>query len=224
MKANDTIEFFYHKFLYNPKNALIPRYETELLVREALKIINYNKIDIVIDVGTWTWIIPISIEKNINKTIEIYALEKSKKAISIANDNKKFLNSSIKIIESDLISYFFNKYDSLKNLECKNILFTANLPYIKLNDWINMSEDTRNEPKMALFWWKKTWFELYQKLIKQIIKFKDIYKAKKLILISEIWFDQRIISEDFLNILGLNPKYISDDANHDRIFLIDIPC
>ena len=51
-----------------------------------------------------------------------------------------------------------------KYWENGKILLLTNLPYIKNDDWENMSEDTRFEPKTALFGGEKTGFELYEKL------------------------------------------------------------
>ncbi|MDD2516414.1 MAG: hypothetical protein PHF26_04325, partial [Candidatus Gracilibacteria bacterium] len=57
---NKEVEFFYRKFFVN-KNVLIPRLETESLVRETIKIVKENNINTLIDVGTGSGIIPIAI-------------------------------------------------------------------------------------------------------------------------------------------------------------------
>lgn len=45
---------------------------------------------------------------------------------------------------------------------------SANLPYIKAWDKINMDKEVYTfEPELALYWWEKTGFELYEKLIFQ---------------------------------------------------------
>ena len=57
-----------------------------------------------------------------------------------------------------------------KHWENEKILLLSNLPYIKNDDWENMSEDTRFEPKTALFGGEKTGFELYEKLFTEIFE------------------------------------------------------
>lgn len=214
----EEVEFFYLKFYYN-KYVLTPRLETESLVREAIKLIKQTNIDVLIDVWLWSGIIPISIEKNI-KIDKLYWLEKSSRAIALANINKTKHNSNIKIIKSDLLSFFFeNKNFDIEN---KNILITANLPYIKNDDWINMSEDTRFEPKMALFWWKNTGFELYEKFYNQILKFKLIHNPNRILVIVEIGFDQREIAKNFLEKIWIQSKFSSDLRNIQRFIISEM--
>lgn len=45
------VEFFYQKFFVN-EHVLIPRYETETLVRKAISICKENNIDTIVDIGT----------------------------------------------------------------------------------------------------------------------------------------------------------------------------
>lgn len=214
MPNMDEIEFFYKKFFFN-KNVLVPRFETEILVREAINIIKKNKIKTLIDIGTWSWIIPISIDLNTDID-QIFAIEKSKKALKIAKINKEKLWSKTSFLEGDLLKIFIQ--DWLKNFSWQ-ILITANLPYIKQNDWENMSSDTRFEPKMALFWWKDTGFELYEKFFRQIIIFKKIYN-QQLFILCEIWFDQKEVATKFLTKNGFCFSFIKDLSGVDRILEI----
>lgn len=215
----ETIEFFYQKFQYN-RNVLTPRFDTEVLVRKSIETIKNNNYDTLIDVWIWSWIIWISVEKN-SSILEFYWLDLSSKALKIAQINKEKLSSKIKLIKSDLLKEFIdnqNKY----NLKNKNVIITANLPYIKAWDWENMSEDTILEPKMALFWWKKTWFELYKKLIKQTFKFREIYETKKITIIAEFGFDQEDIVRDFFEKQNIEYSLFSDLRWINRFFIYEI--
>lgn len=199
----EEIEFFYTKFAYN-KNVLTPRFDTESLVREAISLIKKEQINTLIDIWVWSWIIPISIWKN-TKLDKIIAIDKSKKALKIAKLNAQKNKVLIDFIEGDLLRPFINsKYNISWNL-----LITANLPYIKNEDRINMSSDTRFEPKMALFWGEKTGFEIYERFFIQVLKFREIYK-NKIYLICEIWFDQKEVAQKFLTKLGLNFSFFPD--------------
>jgi len=215
----DVIEFFYIKFYYDPKSALVPRFDTECLVREAIKTVKENDIKILVDVWTWTWIIPISIEKNTNSLTKIYWIDISEEALIIANKNKELNNSTIELIESDLLTKFLNWEIQLDK---RIILITANLPYIKDDDRENMWEDVKNEPRVALFWWKDTWFELYEKFFEQIFELKSKYSDLKIIIICEFWFDQSKIAEDYFQNKNLKFKFFLDLCWVIRFIYIEI--
>ena len=68
------------------------------------------------------------------------------------------------------------------------------------------------EPKLALFWWEKTGFELYEKLIKQLQKLKILQKIKEIILFIEIWFDQKEFAVNFLEKNWLKYKIFKDNS------------
>jgi release factor glutamine methyltransferase len=58
------VEFFYLDFFVD-ENVLIPRLETESLVRRVLQETKETTPDILVDIGTGSGIIPVSIGKNI---------------------------------------------------------------------------------------------------------------------------------------------------------------
>jgi hypothetical protein len=83
-----------------------------------------------------------------------------------------------------------------------------------------------NEPDVALYWWQNTGFELYEKLINQIIELKNknwnienLYKQEILLFI-EIWFDQYEISKKFLQNKQLKFEYFYDSNRIRRILKI----
>jgi methylase of polypeptide subunit release factors len=77
------------------------------------------------------------------------------------------------------------------------------------------------EPNLALYWWKKTWFELYEKLIYQILELKSIYNTKSILLFIEIGFDQKETSESFINKLNLNFEIFKDNRGIHRCIKIN---
>lgn len=211
------VEFFYRKFFVN-KHVLIPRFETESLVREAIKIAKNENIDTLIDVWTGSGIIPISINADIwvKKT---YAVDISKTALKVASRNAKKHNIKIDFLKSDLLQVFM-KYDNFDF--SGNILITANLPYIKAGDWENMSEDTIHEPKKALFWWKITWFETYERLFLMLYDFISNFKPNKIFIVCEIGYDQKEIADKFLQKIGFkNYSFVKDLSWIERFIIID---
>jgi len=212
---------FYSLNFYVDSRVLIPRDDTEIIVDKAINtIINYKSITL-IDVGTWSSCIPISIIKNTIKVNNCYVIDISKNALEISKKNiiNHNLEKKIKQINWDLLKNILsdNSYD-LK----KNVIITANLPYIKNNDFKNIDKETiQFEPALALYWWKNTWFELYEKLIYQSINLKKIKDLNSLTLFIEIWFNQKEYSEKYLNNLNLKFNTFKDNNWINRCIKIE---
>jgi len=146
-------EFFRLEFKVN-KNVLIPRPETELLVERSITKmldIKNNVPDSIVDVGTGSGNIIISIAKNIpkemGKKINFYAIDISKKSLQVAKTNEKKykLDKKIKFIQYDLLKCF-----PKNKIEQKNILIVANLPYVSAEIYKKNKSNLKHEPKQAL--------------------------------------------------------------------------
>jgi len=202
---------FYGLDLYVDKRCLIPRNDTEVMVDEAIKVLSENSI--YIDIWTWSWAIPISVYKNSkNKIKKIYAVDISTDALEVAKKNIKThnLENKIKLLKSNLLSDLF---PLLAKEGARGWVITANLPYIKNEDFWNMDREViLHEPAVALYWWKKTWFELYEKLIEQIIESNN----KKVILFIEIWFDQKEVAINYLENKKLSFEIFKDNWAIER--------
>lgn len=209
---------FYNLDFYVDNRVLIPRNDTEIMVETAIKQINILNDILLIDIWTWSSCIPISINKNCKNIDETFAIDISIDALEVSKINIKNHNLEWKIsqINSDLLnSIIENKFPN------KNLIITANLPYIKNDDFDNMSKETIiYEPNIALFWWVNTWFELYEKLIKQIITLKNNNNFENIILFIEIWFDQEDYSKKYLNNLNLKFEYFKDNNQINRCIKI----
>ena len=117
----NTKEFMKMKFFVN-ESVLIPRYDTEILVEEVLKIAkNENKKEI-LELCTGSGIISISLTKYFEEA-KIIATDISDEALNIAKRNARSLGQEekIKFVKSDM----FEKI--IENL----ILLFQNPPYIK---------------------------------------------------------------------------------------------
>lgn len=211
-KAN----FFWIDFFVDSR-VLIPRNDTEIMVEKVLKIENLEKY-FLIDVWTWSSAIICSVFKN-SKIKKWLAIDISKSALEVAkiNISKNNLKQKIDILKNNLLENIYEK-NFLKNK--KNIIITANLPYIKNWDFENMSTETvKYEPNIALFWWKNTGFELYEKLIWQCLELKLFFDLE-IILFIEIWFDQKEFSENFLKNFWLKFDFFKDKNWIDRCIKI----
>ena len=210
------VVFFWKKFRVTPA-VLIPRLETEGLVRRARTIIREKNIKTVVDIGTGSGIIGTSCADLVDQTI---FLDISPEALSIAQENytTHFWKKPATFLESDLLSNL-----DLSEHSNEPILLLANLPYIKAEDWGNMSPDTRYEPELALFGWEGTGFEMYETLFAQIQeRYKNHTLPDESILIIEFGFDQREIAEKIIASYGWPYEFFADYSWIERFCEIHI--
>ena len=124
------------------KNVLIPRPETEVIVEQALKLIpKFNQKNI-LDVGTGSGCIIISILLE-RKKCKGTAIDISKEAIKLAKHNAKMqhVENRLDLKNLDIDNFFSKKYD----------LIVSNPPYIKNYLIKYLLEDIKNfEPNLAL--------------------------------------------------------------------------
>ena len=134
--------FWKYDFYVN-KDVLTPRKETEFLIEEILKLYkNYNKIR-VLDIGTGSGCIIISLMKEKIRWSGI-AVDISELAIKVAKYNAKIqqVENRIKFIKSDIDKFSSNKYD----------LIVSNPPYINKIRYNNLDLGVKDyEPKKALY-------------------------------------------------------------------------
>ena len=165
------------------RHVLIPRFETELLVEKTLNKINkYFKnenIDI-LDMGTGSGCIAISLKHNLPSS-NIFALDISKEALSIAKKNALDNKTNITFIESDMTTYKDKLYD----------VIISNPPYISSEEPI-MELVKNNEPHLALYA-KDNGLYFYKKIIDNI---KYITKDKYLICF-EIGYNESTAIVDY---------------------------
>ena len=177
-------EFWRNNFFVN-NDVLIPRPETELIVEEVLKNIYPDNSRSLLEIGTGSGCLAISIIKERLNCIAT-AIDVSKKAINIAKFNAKMhhLTNKINFINIDIDKIKYNKYDFI----------ISNPPYIKKFDLRRLDESIKCfEPHVAL----EAGIDGLR-IIRKIIK-----KSKKLLkrngkLIFEIGEHQSIIVKKML--------------------------
>ncbi len=174
---------FYGNIIKVNKNVLIPRPETEELVEKTYNLIKDlfpNKEINILDIGTGSGCIPISLKKLIPESI-VTACDISEKALEVAKDNAKSNNTEITFINSDIFSNIKDKFDCI----------ISNPPYIRYDEEI-MDIVKNNEPHEALYAPDNG---LY--FYKEILKQANNYLKEKFIIAFEIG---ELQAEDIISI------------------------
>ena len=135
-------DFMGEKFIVNP-SVLIPRDETEILVRKAIEIINEKQFKTALDVGTGSGCIACMVAKFTD--CQIIGLDISTDALNTALDNASRLNLFNKAI--------FRKSDIFSNVKPgeKFDIIISNPPYIPKKEKAEIQKEVLFEPDTALY-------------------------------------------------------------------------
>ena len=132
------VNFYGYEFTVN-KNVLIPRFETEELVNRTIKYIKeYIKNPKIVDLGTGSGCIAITLSKELNTNVD--AVDISASALEVAQQNKKNNNAQVTFYQGNMLEPLKNKYN----------VIISNPPYISKNEEIEEIVKN-NEPKIALY-------------------------------------------------------------------------
>lgn len=142
-------------FIVNP-SVLIPRDETEILVRKAVEIINQNGFKMALDVGTGSGCIACMIAKYTD--CQIIGLDVSTDALNTALDNASRLNLFNKAI--------FRKSDVFSNVKPREMfdVIVSNPPYIPLTQKIDIQKEVQFDPELALYTKDEKGLEFYERI------------------------------------------------------------
>jgi len=134
---------FYGLMFKVDKNVLIPRPETEELVEWIVKNHkNRNSLKI-LDVGTGSGCIAISLAKNLPNA-KVFALDISSEALTIAKNNADFNKVIVNLINADILT--------ISKLPDTFDIIVSNPPYVRELEKAQMQQNVlSNEPHIALF-------------------------------------------------------------------------
>lgn len=198
-------DFMGEKFLVN-KDVLIPRDETELLVRKAIEIIKENNFKMVLDMCTGSGCIACMIAKLTNS--QAMGVDISTEAIHTAFKNmEKFgLYNRAIFRKSDI-------YSKIREDE-KFDLIVSNPPYIPPKEKETIQEEVSYEPDLALYTTDEKGLAFYEKIIKDAPKFLN----KGGYLMFELGIGQSRSVAQLMKKTGFeNIKVLKDLANIDRV-------
>jgi len=198
---------FWTSTFYVNKDVLIPRPDTEILIQEVLSYFPEKKSISVLDIGTGSGCIILSLLKD-RKKFKGIAIDKSKKALKVAEINAKIhqLENRVKFIKTSVDNFFKGKYD----------LVVSNPPYIKHIDLKYLDKDVyKYEPTIALKGGNDG-----LTLIKTVVKKSSKLLKKGGKLIFEIGYDQKFKVKNLLkNEKFYVNKIVKDYGNKNRCII-----
>ena len=198
-------EFWKNNFYIN-NDVLIPRPETEIIVEELLKSTNDNSSKKILEIGTGSGCIVISIIKE-RANFYATAIDISKKALNIAKINAKMhhLINKIKFINIDIDKIEDSKYDFI----------ISNPPYINKYDLRRLDKSIFSfEPHVAL----EAGIDGLREIRKIILKSKKLLKINGK-LIFEIGNNQYIKIKKILNENGYYINKVIKVSSYPRVLI-----
>ena len=191
--------------LYVNENVLIPRFDTEVLVEEVLKVSKKDKSKRILDICTGSGAIAIALKK-LGGFERVDALDISDKALEVAKRNANELDSDINFLKSDMFSSLTceNKYD----------IIVSNPPYIQSDVVDTLESEVKDfEPRLALDGDVDG-----MKFYKIIAENYENYLADNGVLALEIGYDE---ANDIRALFECKNVVIKKDlANLDRVAII----
>ena len=197
--------YFYGRRFFVDEYTLIPRPETELLVDKVLEISKKISNPKILDIGTGSGCIPLTLILE-NNNVSVDAVDVSSETLETAKKNALFHNvlNNIHFFKSDLFSNVNDKYD----------IIVSNPPYITENEYVQNSVK-EFEPSSALYF--KEDDNIYLKVFRE---YKNVMK-NQLLMFFEISPELVPYLEKIMKTYLSNYSYqFLDDLNGFKRFLI----
>ena len=198
-------DFMGEKFIVNP-SVLIPRDETELLVRQAIELIKQNNFKSVLDMCTGSGCIACMIAKLTDTTVIGTDISNDALHTAFKNMEKFELFNKATFRKSDIFS-------KIREDETFDII-VSNPPYIPPSQKQKIQKEVTFDPELALYTTDEKGLEFYEKITKEAPKFLN----KGGYLLFELGIGQSKAVADIMNANGFTDiKVLKDLANIDRV-------
>lgn len=185
-------------------NTLIPREETELLVRLSLGVLNKEDTATILELGTGSGAIALALASELQQA-QVVAVEKSLAALEVAKENAQALNiSNIRFVQSDWFSALpLSSYD----------LIVSNPPYIAYDDLALSPSVKQYEPSSAYFAEDNGLAD-----IKHIVNLAPAYlKSGGHLLIEHGYLQGEVVREILRKAQFVEVQTYQDEAGLDRV-------
>jgi release factor glutamine methyltransferase len=135
---------FYGRIFSVTPSVLIPRPETEELVRTVINFVREEKIGKtrILDIGTGSGCIAITLSLELSDT-DVFAMDVSEQALAVASGNAENLGANVQMLHQDILK---------SEIPFAIDIIVSNPPYISWNERTTMPKNvTAFEPELALF-------------------------------------------------------------------------
>ena len=210
VKKNEPLQYilgettFYGRRFKCDQRALIPRPETEEMIDWIINDVSNDGNIRILDIGCGSGCIAITLAKEL-KNSTVTALDISKEAISLTEENCKINNCKVECINDDIFNFSDAQYD----------IIVSNPPYICDNEAANIESNVIDyEPHLALFVPDNSPLKFYEKITE--------YAARNLRSRGKLYFEiNRKYGKEMqllLEKLGfINIELRKDISNNDRM-------
>ena len=181
------------------ERCLIPRFETEYLVDEVIKMLKeYHNLKI-LDLGSGSGCIGIALKKNLDA--HVTCVDISEDAISLAKENALLNHVDINFINKSMFDISYEDFD----------VIISNPPYVRCDEEVGL--ETKYEPSIALYA-SNNGLYFYEEIIKRISKLKN----KPMLIAFEIGCEQASRIESFVKKMLSDYNFLlkKDLAGKDR--------
>ena len=210
VKKNEPLQYvlgettFYGRRFKCDRRALIPRPETEELIDWIINDVSNDGNIRILDIGCGSGCIAITLAKEL-KNSTVTALDISKEAISLTEENCKINNCQVECINDDIFNFSDAQYD----------IIVSNPPYICDNEAADMESNVIDyEPHLALFVPDNSPLKFYEKITE--------YAARNLRSRGKLFFEiNRKYGKEMQLLLEkfgfINIELRKDISNNDRM-------
>lgn len=210
LKKNEPLQYvlgetiFYGRRFKCDRRALIPRPETEELIDWIINDTSNNTNVSILDIGCGSGCIAITLAKELKNSI-VTALDISKEAISLTEENCTINNCQVECINGDIFNFSDAQYD----------IIVSNPPYICDNEAADMESNVIDyEPHLALFVPDNSPLKFYEKITE--------YAARNLRSRGKLYFEiNRKYGKEMQLLLEkfgfINIELRKDISNNDRM-------
>lgn len=208
-----TQEFCGLEFHVSPA-VLIPRPETELLVQESLRVVDFGTEAVLADVGTGSGCVAVTLATILGKA-RIVAVDRSPEALAVAKGNaeRHAVADRIDWMEGDLLSPLRER-----GLAGRVDVIVSNPPYIAEADWAGLQPEVREfEPRSALIGGPNG-TEFHERLLRESTE----YLVPGGSLVMEIGQGQLPAVQRMAECMGgYGPLYVvKDEAGIERVVIV----
>jgi release factor glutamine methyltransferase len=137
----------------------VPRPETEVLVGTALDELGALEAPVIVDVGTGTGAIALSV-KDERPGAKVFATDRSPEAVALARSNADRLGLDVTVLEGDLLVPLPSELRGWIDL------VVSNPPYVRPEEYADLPAEVRADPPLALVGGA----EIYERLAAQALR------------------------------------------------------